>query len=148
MAGNRRALPDCIRCCSGQHLFKQPLSFSLLVPIHSLWWSLFTGCGFAFSTFALRHCWSTGWVWPTTRTGLTATGTTRFAVDPAFTLIAAKPLPEPVTFCHFSCRQYCSFLHQLYGSGPYALTYMQMFSALLVSTCGNRCHALVSSLLA
>ena len=81
----------------------------LLLPIYSLWWSLFAGCGVTFGTFALRHCWSTGWVRPTTLTGFTATGTTRFAVDPAFTFIAAEPLPETVTFCHFSCLQCCIF---------------------------------------
>ena len=120
----------------------------LLLPIYSLWWSLFSGCCFTFGTFALRHCWSTGWVRPTTLTGFTATGTTRFAVDPAFTFIAAEPLPETVTFCHFSCLQCCSFLHQLCGNGPYALICKQMFWASLFSPCGNRHHALVSSLLA
>ena len=116
--------------------------------IHPLWWSFLAGCGFALGTFALRHCWPAGWVRSTRFTGFTATGTTRFAVDPAFTLIAAKPLPETITFCHFSCRQCCSFLHQLCGSGPYALICKQMFWALLVSPCGSRRHALVSSLLA
>ena len=70
--------------------------------------------------------------------GFTAAGTTRFAIDPAFTFIAAEPLPETVTFCHFSCRQYYSFLLQLYGSGPYAQIYKQMFWALLVLPCDNR----------
>ena len=120
----------------------------LTLPIHPLWWSLFASCGFAFSTLALQHGRSAGWVRSTTLTGFTATGTTRFAVDPAFTFITAKPLSETVTFCHFSCRQCCSFLHQLCGSGPYALICKQMFWALLVSPCGSRHHALVSSLLA
>ena len=112
-------------------------------PFHTLWWSLFTGCSFAVSTFALRHCWPAGWVRSTTRTGFTATGTTRLAVDPAFTLIAAEPLPKTVTFCHFSCRQCCSSLHQLFGSGPCDLICKQMFWGLLVSPCGNRRHTLV-----
>ena len=116
--------------------------------IHPLWWALFACCGFVLSTFALRHCWSTGWVRATTLTGFTPTGTTRFAVDPVFTLIVAEPLPETVTFCHFSCCQYCSSLHQLYSSGQYALIFMQMFWALLVSPWGNRHHALAFPLLA
>ena len=75
-------------------------------------------------------------------------GPTRFAVDPAFTLISAEPLPKTVTFCHFSCRQYYSFLHQLYGSGLYAQIFKQMFWALLVSDYGNKHLILAFSVLA
>ena len=77
-------------------------------PIYPFLRNLFAGCSFAFSTFALRHGRSGGRVWAT-NTGFTTTGSTRLTVDPAFTLIAAEPLPETITFCHFSCRQYRSF---------------------------------------
>ena len=61
----------------------------------------------------MRHGRSTGWVRSTTLTGFTATGTARFAVDPAFTFIAAEPLPETNTF--FKNTDTFGYIGQFFG---------------------------------